>query len=169
MSVRYAIWSHSAFWIIIFNEIIYTCKQDWSYKGVFPWEREQFAKDANVNKMTKSNTCILGSKSSPNMHGGPSTFFAGVVFCSAGISTTTKVLVNVSSNLRSIDNASEPCTCLANFWSLKYECWTLPFFDNMHRSQIIRVPMKTHLEMGEGRVWVMLQLYEYKDLSMWEN
>ena len=74
MSVRYAIWSHSAFWIIIFNEIIYTCKQDWSYKGVFPWEHEQFAKDTNVNKMTKSNTCILGSKSSPNMHGGPSTF-----------------------------------------------------------------------------------------------
>ena len=36
----------------------------------FHGTRERFAKDANVEKMAKSNIRILGSKSSPNMRGG---------------------------------------------------------------------------------------------------
>ena len=54
-------------------------------KGVFSQEREQFAKDADVAKMAKSNIRILGSKGLPNMCG-VHQLFAGVVFNSAGIS-----------------------------------------------------------------------------------
>ena len=57
-----------------------------------------------------------------------------------------KFLANVSSIPRTIDYASEPpCASLANFWSLKYECWNLPSFRHSHPSQIVRVPVKTHL------------------------
>ena len=34
---------------------------------------------------------------------------------------------------------TNPCKCL------KYECWTLPFFRHSHPSQIVHVPVKTHL------------------------
>ena len=44
----------------------------------FHGARERFAKDANVDKMVKSNICILGSKNLPNMRGG----FGSVVNCS---------------------------------------------------------------------------------------
>ena len=37
---------------------------------MFSREHERYAKDANVEKMAKSNICILGSKRSPNMCGG---------------------------------------------------------------------------------------------------
>ena len=36
-----------------------------------------------------------------------------------------------------------PRACWANFWSLKYECWTLTFFRHLHPSQIVRIPKST--------------------------
>ena len=56
----------------------------WSHRyvkqshGVFSLERERFVKDANVEKIAKSNIRIVGSKSSPNMRAG----FGSVVNCS---------------------------------------------------------------------------------------
>ena len=82
-------------------------------KGVFSRQRERFAKDANVEKMAKSNVRILGFKSSPNMRGG------------SEASIVREILETFARNFKLYWKSREqlnPRACLANFWNLKYEC-----------------------------------------------
>ena len=37
----------------------------------------------------------------------------------------------------------KPRASLSNFWSIKCECWTLPFFRYLHPSQNVRLPVKS--------------------------
>ena len=63
-----------------------------------------------------------------------------------------------------LTNPCWPCTCLANFWSLKYECWTLPFFATftsfMNRSRSHKnTPIITHTHTQTHRITYILYVW----------
>ena len=76
-SIKYDCWTLPFFDIRILRKS-FACPVKTELKGVFSRQRERFAKDANDEKMAKSNVRILCSKSSPNMRAG----FGNAVNCS---------------------------------------------------------------------------------------
>ena len=115
-------------------------------KGVFSRGREWFTKAVNVEKIAMSNICILGSISSPNMRGGSEASsivhargFRSVINCSCtGVqkrhsSIVCGMLETFARNVKlfkyshrtkndSREQLTNPHSCLANFWSVKYKC-----------------------------------------------
>ena len=79
-------------------------------------------------KLQKSNICISSSKSLPNMCRG-SEVLSIVCGMLETFERNFKLFWNsYRTTHKSRKQLKNPQACLANFWSLKYECWTLQFF-----------------------------------------
>ena len=86
--------------------------ENWYTKDVLSQERERFMKDANVEKMAKSNISILGSKSSPIMHVG-----------SEASSIVRGMLKTFARNFNNKKNPTEQKKTPANNWQTPAHVW----------------------------------------------